>query len=76
MIAGIKDIDALPVGDTITEDARPAPAPLPGFQRVKPRVFAGLFPVDSSRCRTTAPVFVMSLMVSVMRAENILLLTS
>ena len=32
----------------LDEDARPAPAQLPGFQRVKPRVFAGLFPVDSS----------------------------
>ncbi|MBC7160998.1 translation elongation factor 4 [Immundisolibacter sp.] len=48
VIAAIKDIDAIPVGDTITEDARPAPAQLPGFQRIKPRVFAGLFPVDSS----------------------------
>ena len=48
VIAAIKDIDAIPVGDTITEESRPAPAQLPGFQRVKPRVFAGLFPVDSS----------------------------
>ena len=48
VIAAIKDIDAIPVGDTITEEARPAQAQLPGFQRIKPRVFAGLFPVDSS----------------------------
>ena len=48
VIAAIKDIDALPVGDTITEEARQAAAPLPGFQRVKPRVFAGLYPVDSA----------------------------
>ncbi|GAB4351076.1 MAG: translation elongation factor 4 [Immundisolibacter sp.] len=48
VIAAIKDIDALPVGDTITEETRQAAAALPGFQRVKPRVFAGLYPVDSA----------------------------
>jgi GTP-binding protein LepA len=48
VIAAIKDIDALPVGDTVTEESRQAAAPLPGFQRVKPRVFAGLYPVDSA----------------------------
>jgi len=47
VIAGIKDIDGAPVGDTITLDARPASAPLAGFKQVKPRVFAGLFPVQS-----------------------------
>ncbi len=46
VIAGIKDIDGAPVGDTITEDARPVTQPLPGFQKVQPRVFAGLFPVE------------------------------
>jgi len=45
--AGIKEIDGAPVGDTITLDARPAAAPLPGFKQIKPRVFAGLFPVNS-----------------------------
>ncbi len=47
IIAGIKDIDGAPVGDTLTGADRPAAAVLPGFQRVQPRVFAGLFPVDS-----------------------------
>src|SRR5690606_13014300 len=47
VIAGIKDIDGAPVGDTITLDSRPASAPLAGFKQVKPRVFAGLFPVQS-----------------------------
>ena len=47
VIAGIKEIDGAPVGDTITHEQRPAEAPLPGFQKVQPRVFAGLFPVNS-----------------------------
>ena len=47
VVAGIKEIDGAPVGDTITLDARPAATPLPGFKQIKPRVFAGLFPVNS-----------------------------
>ncbi|HEX7115010.1 MAG TPA: translation elongation factor 4 [Steroidobacter sp.] len=47
VIAGIKDINGAPVGDTITLDARPCSEPLAGFKRVQPRVFAGLFPVKS-----------------------------
>ena len=47
LVAGIKEIDAAPVGDTITGQDRPAQEPLAGFQTVKPQVFAGLFPVDS-----------------------------
>ena len=47
VIAGIKDIDGAPVGDTITSDSRPASAPLAGFKQVQPRVFAGLFPVST-----------------------------
>ena len=47
LTAGIKDIGGAPVGDTITHDARPCTTQLPGFKRVKPRVFAGLFPVRS-----------------------------
>jgi GTP-binding protein LepA len=47
VIAGIKEIDGAPVGDTITLDARPCNEPLPGFKAIKPRVFAGLFPVSS-----------------------------
>ena len=44
---GIKEIDGAPVGDTITLENRPAATPLPGFKQIKPRVFAGLFPVNS-----------------------------
>ena len=47
VIAGIKEIDGAPVGDTLTGVDRPATESLPGFQKVQPRVFAGLFPVDS-----------------------------
>ncbi|MSR01050.1 MAG: elongation factor 4, partial [Gammaproteobacteria bacterium] len=47
VIAGIKDIDGAPVGDTITLDARPCAVPLAGFKQVQPRVFAGLFPVNA-----------------------------
>jgi GTP-binding protein LepA len=47
MIAGIKDIDGAPVGDTLTMEKNPCERPLPGFKQVQPRVFAGLFPVNS-----------------------------
>ncbi len=47
VIAGIKEIDGAPVGDTITHEARPSATALPGFKQIKPRVFAGLFPVNS-----------------------------
>ncbi len=47
VIAGIKDIDGAPVGDTITHADRPAAEPLPGFKVVQSRVFAGLFPVTT-----------------------------
>ncbi len=47
VIAGIKDIEGAPVGDTITRTDQPAEEPLPGFMMVQPRVFAGLFPVSS-----------------------------
>ena len=52
LTAGIKDIDGAPVGDTITHDSRPCAAQLPGFKRVQPRVFAGLFPVRSEDYET------------------------
>ncbi|WP_305806276.1 translation elongation factor 4 [Stenotrophomonas sp. YIM B06876] len=45
--ASIKDVHGAPVGDTLTLLADPAAAPLPGFQEMQPRVFAGLFPVDA-----------------------------
>ena len=47
VIAGIKEIDGVPVGDTLTLADRMAAAPLPGFQEIQPRVFAGLYPVSS-----------------------------
>ncbi len=48
VIAGIKDVRGARVGDTITHAQRPAAAPLPGFKEIKPRVFAGLYPVDAN----------------------------
>lgn len=47
VIAGIKDIEGAPVGDTLTVANRPAQAPLPGFQKVQPQVYAGMFPISS-----------------------------
>jgi GTP-binding protein LepA len=46
IICGIKDIRDVKVGDTVTTYKAPAAEPLPGFQRIKPMVFAGIFPVD------------------------------
>ncbi len=48
VIAGIKDLVDAKVGDTITIAGKPADKPLPGFKEVKPQVFAGLYPVESS----------------------------
>jgi GTP-binding protein LepA len=45
--ASIKDVHGAPVGDTLTLAADPATEPLPGFQEMQPRVFAGLFPVNA-----------------------------
>src|SRR3569832_2159200 len=47
VIAGIKEVDGAPVGDTLTHTQRPADAPLAGFKKVQPQVFAGLFPVTA-----------------------------
>jgi len=47
LVAGIKDINGAPVGDTITLANNPCQAMLPGFTRSQPKVFAGLFPVYS-----------------------------
>ncbi len=47
VIAGIKDINGAPVGDTLTHAHRAATEMLPGFQKVKPQVYAGLFPIHS-----------------------------
>ncbi len=44
--AGIKNVRDTRVGDTITDAANPTPEPFPGFKKVKPMVFAGLYPID------------------------------
>ncbi len=46
IIAGIKDINGAPVGDTLTHADRPASEPLPGFKAIQSQVFAGLFPIS------------------------------
>lgn len=45
VVAGIKDINGAPVGDTLTHASKPASSVLPGFKKIKPQVYAGLFPV-------------------------------
>lgn len=47
VVAGIKEIQGAPVGDTLTLDKNPADKVLPGFKRVQPQVYAGLFPISS-----------------------------
>jgi GTP-binding protein LepA len=48
VIAGIKELQAAKVGDTMTLVGNPAEEPLPGFKEIKPQVFAGVYPVESS----------------------------
>lgn len=47
VVAGIKDINGAPVGDTLTHAHKPAAEPLPGFKKIKPQVYAGLFTVNA-----------------------------
>jgi len=47
LFANIKTVSDAQIGDTIIDDANPAKEPLPGFQEIKPMVFAGLYPVES-----------------------------
>ncbi|MEX3548473.1 MAG: translation elongation factor 4 [Burkholderia sp.] len=49
IIAGIKELTAAKVGDTVTHVAKGATEPLPGFKEVKPQVFAGLYPVETNQ---------------------------
>ena len=49
VIAGIKKVSDTKIGDTLTDDRRPAAEPLPGFKEVKPMVFSGLYPVDADQ---------------------------
>ncbi|MHB1513987.1 MAG: translation elongation factor 4 [Acidiferrobacter sp.] len=48
LVAGVKDVKGARVGDTVTDARRPATTPLPGFKEIKPRVFAGLYPIEAS----------------------------
>ena len=47
LISGVKDIYGAPVGDTITSAVHPVSKPLAGFKKAQPRVYAGVFPIDS-----------------------------
>ncbi len=47
VVAGIKDIEGAPVGDTLTHAKHAADAPLSGFKRVQPQVYAGMFPISA-----------------------------
>ena len=47
LVANIKKVSDTQIGDTVTEDARPATEPLAGFEAIKPMVFAGLYPTDA-----------------------------
>jgi GTP-binding protein LepA len=47
LFANIKTVSDAMIGDTITDDENPAAEPLPGFQEIKPMVFAGLYPIES-----------------------------
>ena len=49
VIANIKRVADTKIGDTITEQARPTDAPFPGYQEIKPMVFAGLYPTDNAQ---------------------------
>src|SRR5438067_3917547 len=49
MTASIKTVADVQIGDTITEAARPTTVPFPGFQEIKPMVFAGLYPVEANQ---------------------------
>jgi GTP-binding protein LepA len=49
VMAGIKEVHETQIGDTVTDALHPAASPLPGFKAVKPMVFSGLYPSDSSQ---------------------------
>jgi GTP-binding protein LepA len=52
IIAGVKDVHDTRVGDTVTDAANPADAPCPGYREVKPMVFCGYYPIESSHYET------------------------
>ena len=47
LIAGVKTVSSVSIGDTVTSDERPCAKPLPGFRKVKPVVFASIYPIAS-----------------------------
>ena len=49
VVANVKTVADVQIGDTITEAARPTAEPFPGFQQIKPMVFAGLYPIEANR---------------------------
>lgn len=49
IVANIKTVADVSIGDTVTEAARPTPEPFPGFQEIKPMVFAGLYPIEPNQ---------------------------
>jgi len=49
LTASIKTVADVQIGDTVTEAARPTKEPFPGYQEIKPMVFAGLYPVDTNQ---------------------------
>src|SRR6185503_990220 len=49
VVANVKTVADVQIGDTITQTARPTTEPFPGFQQIKPMVFAGLYPVEANR---------------------------
>jgi len=49
LTASIKAVADVQIGDTVTEAARPTKEPFPGYQEIKPMVFAGLYPVDTNQ---------------------------
>src|SRR6187455_3638962 len=49
VVAGIKKVSDVAIGDTLTDDKKPAAEALPGFKEIKPMVFAGLYPVDADQ---------------------------
>ena len=49
LTATIKTVADVEIGDTVTEAARPTATPFPGFKRIKPMVFSGLYPIESNK---------------------------
>ena len=49
IVANIKTVADVSIGDTVTDAARPTPEPFPGFQEIKPMVFAGLYPIEPNQ---------------------------